>query len=91
MIERPHLDKKTVLRAVVAVLVSALVARVALALIVSTSTIIWLPGGALLLGCVLAWFLVQRSRAAHDRAIADIYPSFAPALARRRAEGNAEI
>jgi Flp pilus assembly protein TadB len=56
-------------------------------LMATTGPVVTVIAAAAVLGCGLAWLLVERSRAAHDRAIADTYPSFGPALARRRAEG----
>jgi hypothetical protein len=59
----------------------------AVALVTTVSPAISLGTGALILGCGLTYLLIHRSHAAHDRAIGDSYPSFGPALARRRAEG----
>jgi hypothetical protein len=91
MIDALRARKGTIIRLIVGALVLALVAWAAVTLLATTSPTISLTAGALILGCVVAWLLVQRSHAAHDRAIADTYPSFAPALARRRAEGNVVI
>jgi cbb3-type cytochrome oxidase subunit 1 len=90
MIERFR-GRKTVLLLVVGAFVLALVAWGFVTLVATTAPAISLSAGALVVGCAAAWVLVQRSRAAHDRAIAETYPSFAPALARRRAEGNIDI
>jgi Flp pilus assembly protein TadB len=61
----------------------------AVTLVATTSPVISGAAGAVVLGCGLIWLFVQRSRAAHDREIAATYPSFGPALERRRAEGRA--
>jgi hypothetical protein len=60
-------------------------------LIAGVSGALSLTAGVIVLACVLTWLLVHRSHAAHDRSIADTYPSFAAALARRRAEGSIDI
>jgi Flp pilus assembly protein TadB len=91
MIDALRARKGTIVRLIVGALVLALVAWAAVTLLATTSPTISLTAGALILGCAVAWFLVQRSRAAHDHTIADTYPSFAPALARRRAEGTVVI
>jgi Flp pilus assembly protein TadB len=87
MIER--LDTRTRWMVVVAAVAVALVvvAWGGVTLMATTGPVITIGAAAVVVGCVLAWLLVERSRAAHDRAIADTYPSFGPALARRRAEG----
>ncbi|MGZ4115344.1 MAG: hypothetical protein ACXVQT_09745 [Actinomycetota bacterium] len=86
MIDRILARKRTIVLGALAVLV---VAWGAVALVATTSPMISITAGAAILVCAVAWAIVQRSRAAHDRAIADNYPSFGPALERRRAEGRA--
>jgi Flp pilus assembly protein TadB len=90
MIERVR-AQRIILMLVVGALVLGAAAWGLVTLVATTTPAISLSAGALILGCAVAWLLVQRSRAAHDRAIAATYPSFAPALARRRAEGNIDI
>jgi drug/metabolite transporter superfamily protein YnfA len=90
MIERFRVQK-TVLRLAVGAFVLAIAAWGLVTLVATTAPGISLAAGGLVLGCAVVWLLIQRSRAAHDRAIADTYPSFAPALARRRAEGSIDI
>jgi hypothetical protein len=58
----------------------------AVTLVTTASPVISLGIGVLILACGLTFLLIHRSRVAHDRAILDNYPSFGPALARRRAE-----
>jgi hypothetical protein len=70
---------------------AGLVAWAAVAAVTTLTPGLWLAAGAAILACGATYALVRRSRAAHDRAIRDTYPSFAPALARRRAEGNAGV
>jgi hypothetical protein len=60
----------------------------AVALVTTVSPVISLGTGVLILACGLTFLLIHRSHVAHDRAIVDNYPSFGPALARRRAEGR---
>ena len=79
---------RAMIRFVTWALLLAIVGWGVVTLLATVSLAISLGAGTVALGCVLAWILVQRSRAAHDRAIAATYPSFGPALARRRAEGS---
>jgi hypothetical protein len=60
----------------------------AVALVTTVSPVISLGTGVLILVCGLTFLLIHRSHVAHDRAIGADYPSFGPALARRRAEGR---
>jgi hypothetical protein len=71
-----------------AALAVGLAAWGAVALVTTVSPVISLGSGVLILACALTFLLIHRSRVAHDRAIGDTYPSFGPALARRRAEGR---
>jgi hypothetical protein len=80
-----------VLRFLAGALFLMIVGWAVVSLITTVSLAISLTAGVIVLGCVLVWLLLHRSHAAHDRAIADTYPSFAPALARRRAEGSIDI
>lgn len=80
--------RRTIGRLLAAALAVGVVLWGAVALVTTVSPAISMGAGVLLLACGLTYLLIHRAHVAHDRALGDNYPSFAPALARRRAEGQ---
>jgi hypothetical protein len=80
--------RRTIVRLLAAALAVGAAAWGAVALVTTVSPAISTGTGVVILGCGLTYLLIHRSHVAHDRAIGENYPSFGPALARRRAEGR---
>jgi hypothetical protein len=88
MTDRFRTLKRTIVLLALASFAIAAIAWGAVALVTTVTPVISLTTGALILGCGVTYGLIHRSSAAHDRSIRDTYPSFGPALARRRAEAQ---
>jgi hypothetical protein len=80
--------RRTIGRLLAAALAVGVAVWGSVALVTAVSPVISLGTGVLILASGLTFLLIHRSHVAHDRAIGDNYPSFGPALARRRAEGR---